>query len=159
MSATLCQMTAQYVKSDSVPDLIRALQRALAHFQSRYVLHTQNLGWDLSYVRLCVSNANQASVNAWLALPPEQRRSHLAQALSSQSQVVFTEPELRLTRAAPANPDRCITVYLRTHHGGCEFGFEFPGDFCYQCQPGPEKIAQNEKYRLISAGGGVLDDK
>lgn len=131
MSTILCQLTAQFVSNDPTPYLIRALKPALAHFLDRYVCHTPNLGWELAQVALCVSSTNQASVNAWLALSPEQRQHHLTQAVHAYTHLVCHAPELRLMLAAPANPERSISVYLPKNQGGCAFCFEFPGDFYF----------------------------
>ncbi len=136
MSTTLCQITAHYLAEQPQAALMRALQAALRRFLAVYVSHTPNLGWELSQVRLCVKQGSQTSaaeLHAWLALPAQQRHAQLTRVLAAQAKVMCAEPVLQLTGANPANPERCITVYLPGQHGGSELMFEFPGDFC--CLP------------------------
>ncbi|WP_338848794.1 hypothetical protein V8J88_07715 [Massilia sp. W12] len=131
MSTTLCQMTAQFVHPAAEADLMRALSCALARFLALYVRHTPKLGWDLAQIDVCLSPANQAGANAWLALPPAQRAALLKQTLAQQVFVRCHQPQLRFCSSLPANPERSIRVYLPGKQGGCEWQFEFPGDFCY----------------------------
>ena len=133
MSKTLCQVTDQYL-NDPTPAIIRALRPALARFLAVYVYPLNrtmpHLKWALDQVRLCSCAANQASVDAWLAIAPEQRQIMFEQTLFAQAGIRCAASALLIQRTAAQNPARSVTVCLAVNGGWSSFEFEFPGDFC-----------------------------